>query len=189
MLGQCDRPESFLAVLGLRHRLAADFRLPLLVIPPRTLASPPPGAVARTARKNRNVSSFAARHAGNASVVRSQANHRLHLHAGTSILEACRHTGEKLPLASMANFCLRTCLLNPGRSWMFWWYRRRSPRRRPRRQRSAVLFSNIANPWSLSPARIGKRCGDSAGHPCLGLVDLAAGQTAAQAPPTSGAGR
>src|ERR1017187_911270 len=99
-----------------------------------------------------------------------------HLMTKSSILRACKHTGERRQSVSMANSFWTAFHLSPASRLKCWWSRRPRDRRRPPAEAFEIRFSSSVSRWSLLPARTGTPCSDSAGHPHLGLVGFSTGK-------------
>ena len=103
----------------------------------------------------------------------------------SSIMGACRHSGERLQSASMASSFCRTSHLRPASRLKCWWSRKPRSRRRPGAEAFEIRSSSFVSRWSRLPARTGTPYCDSAGHPHLGLVGFSTGSAAVAAPRTS----
>src|ERR1035437_4816116 len=91
-----------------------------------------------------------------------------HLMARSSILGACKHTGERLQSVSMANLFWRAFHLSPASRWKCWCSREPRDQRRPGAEAFETRFSSSVSRWSLLPARTGTPCGDVCWTPAFG---------------------
>ena len=100
-----------------------------------------------------------------------------HISSPDPILRACKHTGEKLQPVSAANSFWRAFHTSPANLLKCWRCRNPQPQARPGTEAFEIQFSSSVSRWSLLPGRTGTPCGDSAGHPHLGLVGFSVGST------------
>ena len=87
----------------------------------------------------------------------------------SSIMRACRHSGERLQSASMAKSFCRVSHLRPASRLKCWWSRKPRDRRRPGPKAFEIRFSSSVSRLSRLPARTGTPYCDSAGHPHFGF--------------------